>query len=78
MCICFVQVALYSHVQSLDDTTPQERHIAGMASIACGVKSQKPAAIASALKFLRAYQADPGYALNPLRSLHSGRLFPQT
>ena len=60
--IISVQVALYSNVQCLDNTTPHERHIAGMAGIAQGAASQKPAAIASALRFIQAYQADPGCA----------------
>ena len=57
-----MQVALYSHVRCLDNTTPHERHIAGMAGIAQGITSQKPAPIASALNFIQAYQADPGCA----------------
>ena len=57
------QVALYSNVRSLEKTTPQERQIVGMAGIAHSTATQKPAVIASALKFLKAYQADPGCAL---------------
>ena len=57
---CCVQVALYSNVRCLDNTTPNERHIAGMAGIAQGITSQKPAPIAFALRFIQAYQADPG------------------
>ena len=57
-----VQVALYSNVRCLDNTTPHERHIAGMAGIAHGIVSQKPAPITFALKFIQAYQADPGCA----------------
>jgi len=55
-----VQVALYSNVRSLDNTTPQERHILGLAGIAEAAASQKPAAVAMALRFLQGYQADPG------------------
>ena len=50
-------------MRSLETTTPQERHIVGMAGIAHGTATQKPTVIALALKFLKAYQADPGCAL---------------
>ena len=55
-----MQVGLYSNVASPGNTTPQERRIVGMAGIAQAAIAQKPAAAAMALKFLKAYQADPG------------------
>ncbi len=58
-----MQVGLYSGVSSPDNTTPQERRIVGMAGIAHAAIAQKPASAAMALKFLKAYQADPGYAV---------------
>lgn len=60
--MCLAQVDLYSTVSSPDNTTPQERHIVGMAGIAHAAMAQKPVAAAKALKFLMAYQADPGCA----------------
>ena len=57
-----LQVGLYSKVTSPDNTTPQEQRIVGTACIAQAALAQKPAVVATALKFLKTYRADPGCA----------------